>query len=97
MDFFFYTFEHAINFGVASVPLILAFLLLKVFNLSPKSIIICILLNLMISVFFWLKLKDVHVALYQSIPYVLSLIWMWAESVLRKREEHNNSKEDDVS
>lgn len=97
MDFFLYILEHVIGFGVASVPLILTFLLLKVFKLSPKSITICLLLNLSVSVFFWLKLKDVHIALYQSVPYVSSFIWIWAEGVLRKRRENNKSMNDDLS
>ena len=97
MDFFLYTFEHAINFGVASVPLILTFLLLKASNLPPKYITICLLLNLLVSVFFWLKLEDINIALYQSVPYVSSFIWIWAESVLRKRRENNKSMNDDLS
>ena len=97
MDFFLYMLEHAIDFVVASVPLILTFLLLKVFNLSPKSIAICLLLNLLVSVFFWLKLKDIYIVLYQSVPYVSSFIWIWANDVLRKRQENNKSMKDDLS
>ena len=97
MDFFLYTFEHVINFGVASVPLILTFLLLKVFNSPPKSITVCLLLNLLVSVFFWLKLKDINIALYQSVPYVSSFIWIWADGVLRKSRENDKSMNDDLS
>ena len=97
MDFFLYALERVGGFGVASVPLILVFLLLKVFNLSPKSIAICLLLNMLVSVFFWLKLKDVHIALYQSAPYVSGFIWIWADGVLRKRRENNKSMNDDLS
>lgn len=94
MDFFLYILEHAVGFGVASVPLILVFLLLKVFKLSPKSIMICLLLNLAVSIFFWFKLKDAGIALYQSIPYVSGFIWILADEVLRKRRENNKSTKD---
>ena len=97
MDFFLYTLERVIGFGVASVPLILVFLLLKVFNLSPKSVTICLLLNLLVSVFFWLKLKDIHISLYQSVPYVSCFIWILEDGVLRKRRENNKSMNDDLS
>ena len=90
MSFFLYVLEGAVDFGVASVPLILVFLLLKVFNLLPKSTAICLLLSLLVSVFFWLKLKDVCIALYQGVPYISSFIWIWADAVLRKRQEITN-------
>ncbi len=92
MDLLLWMFERVIGFGVASVPLILVFLMLKVFNLSPKSITICLLLNLLVSGFFWLKLKDVHIALYQGIPYVLSFIWIWVENVIIKMREKDRLK-----
>lgn len=94
MDFFLHVFEHMIVFAVASVPLILAFFLLKVFNLPHKSITICLLLNLLVSIFFWYKLKDVYIVLYQIIPYISSFVWIWADSVLKKRQEDNTSKND---
>ena len=97
MDFLLYALERAIGFGVASAPLILVFLLLKVFKFSSKSIAICLLLNLFVSVFFWVKLKDIHIALYQSFPYVSSFIWIWADSELKKRREQNKSIDDDFS
>lgn len=90
MDFFLYTFERAVNFGIASVPLILVFLLLKIFKLPRKSIASCLLLNLLVSSFFWLKLKDVHIALYQGVPYISSFIWIWADGILAKRKENKN-------
>ena len=96
MDFFLYTFERAAYFGVASVPLILVFLQLKIFKLSPKSIAICLLLNLLVSSFFWLKLKDGYVALYQSVPYISSFIWIWADGVLIKRRENSKSAKEVV-
>lgn len=91
MDLFLYMFERIVYFGVASVPLVLVFLQLKIFKLPLKSIASCLLINLLVSLFFWLKLKDVQIALYQSIPYISSFIWIWTESVLRKRRGNKNS------
>ena len=93
MDFFSYVLERAVYFGIASVPLILTFLQLKVFKLSFKSIASCLVLNLLVSGFFWLKLKDIHIVLYQSVPYVVSFLWIWAESVLRKRTNDKSVKD----
>ena len=90
MDLFLYTFERGVCWVVASVPLILVFLQLKVFKLPVKVIASCLFLNLLTSVFFWLKLKDVYSALYQSVPYISSFIWLWAENVLRKRHERTD-------
>ena len=85
MDFLLYILEHSVEFGIASVPLILVFLMLKIFKLPPKNIAICLLLNMSVSIFFWVKLKDVYIALYQSVPYISAFIWIWAENELRKR------------
>ena len=90
MDWFLYSFENIANFCVASIPLVLVALLLKFSKLSPKLIGICISLNLLVSVFFWLKLRDFYVALYQSVPYVSSFIWVWANGFLRKRRKSEN-------
>ncbi len=94
MDFFSYMFKHTVEANIASVPLLITFLLLKIFKLPPKPIAICLTLNLFVSIFFWVKLKDVYLALYQSVPYVSSFIWVWGENVLIKRQEKNESKKD---
>lgn len=95
MDFFLYLLERFFSFFVASVPLILTYLLLRIFKLPPKSITICILLNLLASIFFWIKLRDISVALYQSVPYISSFIWLWAENVLEKGQANDESTKDE--
>ena len=87
MDLIIYIFEHIIEFWIASVPLIFVFLFSKFFKLSYKRILVCLLLNMLVSVFFWIKLRDVQIVLYQGIPYVLSFIIVWAESVFEKRNK----------
>ena len=91
MDLFLYMLEGAIDFAVASTPLILVFLMLRVFKLAPKSIAICLTLNLLVSIFFWVKLEDIYITIYQSVPYVSSFIWIWAENILKKRREDKES------
>ena len=85
MDIIIYWLEDTVEFAVASVPLIIVFLLLKVFKLPSKKILPCIILNLIVSIYFWLKLKDIYLALYQCFPYISAFIWLWAENVLEKR------------
>ena len=90
MDFFLYMFENTVKSFISRVPLLVTFLWLKIFKLPPKPIAICLTLNLLVSIFCWVKLKDVYLALYQSVPYVSSFIWLWAENVLIKRQEKTN-------
>ena len=93
MNLFLCTFTHTLEFCVASVPLILVFLLLKVFRVSPQLTAIVVILNLIVSIFFWAKLRDLQVALYQSVPYISSFIWIWAEGVLAKRRRAECKKD----
>ena len=48
---------HAVEFLIAAVPLILTFILLKVFRQPPKVAACCVALYLPVSVFFWVQLK----------------------------------------
>lgn len=88
MDFIVFILEHIINFGVASIPLIIVYLQLKIFKGAPKVATYLLTLNLLLSIFFWLKLKDISLVLYQVIPYVSSFIWVWCESLMKKRENN---------
>lgn len=83
MDFFLYLFEG----GVAGVPLTLVFLQMKIFKLSPKAVACCLLPSLMVSVFFWLQIKNTHLIIRQSAAYVASYAWIIAEHVLIKRQK----------
>ncbi len=87
MDFFIYMFEHIWSFGVSSVPLILVFLQLKIFKHSLQSVISCLLLNLLLSVFFWIEIQEIGIIIYQGIPYISSFLWIWAEHILQKSRE----------
>ena len=88
MDLLFYLFENAINFFVASIPLIIYFLGSKVFKLTPKVIMIFLFINLIMSIFFWVKLKDIYLAIYQGIPYIVGYICLWSEHILIKRRKN---------
>lgn len=92
MEFIIYMIKGSFYFLIASMPLILVFIQLKCFKIQLKATTYCLLLNVIISIFFWTKLKDINLAIYQSIPYVCSFLWLWAESVLQKKENNSNSK-----
>lgn len=77
--------EHIFYFGISSIPLITVFFHLKVFKLSPKATSFFVILNLVVSVFFWFKVKDIFLIIYQCVPYISSFIWIWAENVLSKK------------
>ena len=94
MDLLSHFFQDTIYFFIASIPLIVTFLQLKIFKYSLKSIVICLILNLIINIFYWFKLNDIYLALYLSIPYICSFTWIWAENVLKKGKEHVKSKND---
>lgn len=83
--------EHIVYFGISSIPLIAVYFCLKVFKLSPKVTLFFWITNLLMSVFFWFKVKDIFLTFYQCVPYVSSLIWIWCENVMRKRNENNQS------
>ena len=83
--------QHLVYFSVSSIPLITVFLHLKVFRLSPKETSFVVVLILFISVFFWVKEKDVFLILYQCVPYISSFIWLWTAHIMLKRQENSKS------
>lgn len=91
MDFLYYMFEHAWNFTIASIPLVLVFLQLIIFKLPFKAIVICLLLNALMSIFFWVKLKDIELILYQIVPYVLTIIWLFSYYIVTIKNKGKNS------
>lgn len=78
---------HAVEFLIAAVPLILTFVLLKLFRQPPKVAACCVVLYLPVSVFFWVQLKDLFLVLYQGVPYLSSFVWIWAEHILWKQKQ----------
>ena len=78
---------HAVEFLIAAVPLILTFVLLKIFRQPPKVAACCVVLYLPVSVFFWVQLKDLFLVLYQGVPYLSSFVWIWAEHILWKQKQ----------
>ena len=94
MDFFVYMVERGAYMVVASIPLILTFVQLKVFKLSSKAAASCLLLTFILSLFFWLKLRELTLALYQAVPYLSSFVWIWAENVWQKRRAGSGAESD---
>ena len=91
MDILIFYFEHAINFTIASIPIILVYLHIKVFKLESKVTVVSLLLSLILSIFFWIKLQDCFLVMYQGIAYACAFIWVWAEGKLQqqKKKEEN--------
>ena len=95
MDLLLFISERSINFFISCIPLIIVFLQLKIFKLTPKITLIFLLLNLLLSIFFWIKLQDGIIAIYQSVSYVFSFICVWAENILRKKLKVATKAEDE--
>ena len=87
MDLLRYLIEGKIDFIIASTPLVIVFLQLKVFKHSIKGTVICLSLNLLVSIYFWVNLRNLNLALYQVVPYVLSYILLVCESILKNKKE----------
>jgi hypothetical protein len=90
MDLVFFIFNHTINFIVATIPLIIIYIQLRVFKLSPKKVTVCLILTLIISVYFWIRLGDFYLALYQLIPYILGFIYLCCKIKLKTDKHHKN-------
>ena len=76
MDLLFFVLNHAISFIISSIPLIIIYIQVYMFKFPPKKFVVCIILNLIISVYFWIRLGDFNLALYQLIPYVSGFIYL---------------------
>ena len=86
--------QHIVYFGISSIPLIITFFHLKVFKMPPKETSFIVVLILFMSVFFWFKVKDAFLIIYQCVPYISSFIWLWAEHIMLKRREDIKSTND---
>lgn len=87
MDLLRYLIEGSVDFIIASTPLVIVLLQLKVFKHSIKGTVICLSLNLLVSIYFWVNLRNLNLALYQVVPYVLSYILLVCESILKNKKE----------
>lgn len=90
MDLIFYFLEHS----VCALPFITIYLQLKIFKINPKVTAYLSFLYLLMSIFFWVKIKDVYLTVYQSLAYTMGFILIWAENVLNKKQEDSEIKED---
>lgn len=64
------------SFGIASIPLIVTFLLRK----KCKVCIITLTLMLMMSCIVWIIIADFSLVIYQAVPYISSFLWLLAEN-----------------
>jgi hypothetical protein len=84
MELVIFILEHAISFIIASIPFVVAFLLLKKTHVHPRYVFWCIVLILVISLYFWVRICDIKLILYQSISYVTCLLWCALEWILNR-------------
>lgn len=96
MNFFIYVISGIWEFAIASIPLIIVFLLMKVCKIKEKKIFAILILQLLLSTYFWIKMKDIHIFLYQIFPYVSAFIWLLCNiyilKTIRAKECKQNAK-----
>lgn len=86
VDFLRYWAVHAIDFTVASIPLIIVYLQLKIFKLGIKKIAVCLSLMLVGSIYLWVNVRNLNLILYQIVPYISCYIWLGAENYLIRKK-----------
>ena len=95
MDLLFFVFNHAISFIISSIPLIIIYIQVYMFKFPPKKVVVCIILNLIISVYFWIRLGDFNLALYQLIPYVSGFIYLLYKIKFKNNNVSSLTKQQD--
>lgn len=86
MDLLEYLVKGSLDFSVASMPLVMVFLQLRIFKHPIKEIVVSLSLFLAVSIYFWVNLKNLSLTLYQIAPYISGYIWLGAEHVLKKKQ-----------
>lgn len=84
MELIIYILNHVIETLVAAAPLILIYLEYRLLKLNSNDIGGLLLLNLIVSVFFWIKLRDWRIAIYQGVPYVIGYLCLFVLSLNKK-------------
>lgn len=79
--------NHSISFCVASIPIVLCFLCLKKYKISHKSTAILLLFVLLVSVYFWVLVKDISIIIYQGIPYIISFVFLYIEFLIIQKSK----------
>lgn len=87
MALFLFLLENNINFWIASAPFILAFLQMKIFKMDHKATSICLGINLLVSIYFWVKLKSFSLFIYQIVPYFSTYVCIWSDYICKKIEK----------
>lgn len=96
MELISYFFCNAVDFQVASIPLVTVFVQLKKFKMSPKQVSFSLLLQLIVKIYFWVKMKDVYIVLYQSLPFLFGFICLYAENLLIKRSNKKDATNNSI-
>lgn len=74
MDLVLFILNHMFSFVATSVPLIVVYILVKGFKIPPIKVMGVLLLMLLQSIFYWMKLENIWDITYQCIPYFLCFL-----------------------
>ena len=89
MDLFLYIWDHGYLFAVSSIPILTVYFLIKVFKLTSKTSVFVLCMMLIQSIFFWLKLKETWLIIYQCCAYISAFIILVCE-LISKKDCRNN-------
>lgn len=96
MDLLTYLLSGIWNFSIASIPLINVFFLKRVCKTKEKNIVVILILQFLLSIYFWIKMEELHIFLYQIFPYVFAFIWVLCDLYLKRKKTQNiDTGEDD--
>jgi len=96
MELLLYLIENSISFLIASIPLILVFFNFIIFKSSLSKTLVDLVLILAISVFFWIKVKDIYLILYQLVPYISALVCICCKYHSIKKTKFKAETENDT-
>ena len=73
------------KFVIASIPLIYVFFLKKVCEVKEKNIIVILILQFLLNIYFWIEMENIHIFLYQIFPYIFAFIWVLCDLYIKKK------------
>lgn len=85
MSFLKYIISGMWDFHVGAVPLISVFFLMKICKIEGKKVLPILALQLTVSTYFWIKIKDAAVFWYQICPYIFAFMIVISDLCVRKR------------
>lgn len=75
-----------LEFWIATIPLITVFYLKRFCKIGCEKILAVLILQLLLSVYFWIKIGNINIVLYQIFPYLSSFIWVLGDLYIKKKQ-----------